>query len=292
MKLKLILFLIVFSYLSTAQKINKKLLGTWLCYQVTDSIGNKSKGKYGFSGDYIRFDFKPEKYAVYYSPYDSYSYYLDYLLSKKDSSIDLFPLAVYKMEEQLMKIQQLDENNLVFKSQNRENKLRLYYFKKQNYQINNLNKKLFFDFDTITIRHLWLIKKRNSTLKIDNLKASHESAYIIHSKDSFLFPIPQFISESTTFDHYVSRKFNFPENITPPFLSEEVIIEFSVTKNGTEDIKIIKGIGEEIDNQIINIMNLCKSKWKAPSYNDKIIESINRIHFVFYYGNISLEPSN
>lgn len=103
-------------------------------------------------------------------------------------------------------------------------------------------------------------KKANKTL-IRGVSAPR-SAPEMKGEDSMIaggieaISLPRFVSEKyASFDDYISKNLDYPANAKNKGIEEEVIVEFTVTKNGEiKNPKIIKGAGVDFDAEAIRLI--------------------------------------
>ena len=276
MRIRLLLFLVILTKLSISQNLKNDLQGKWICDEIVNSDNIPTNGKFGTTGDYLQFYFNKGSLSIIQAPFDR-NVEISYDLSKKDSIIDLFPSAVYELPERKYKVISLANNSLVLKTTNVKKETIFYYFTNQNKFLNSFKDSVLIDYDTIVIKHLRTSDKGTGANKV--------SQYFIHNNQTLYYPTPSFNDwASSAFGFYLSINFVFPENFAIETITNEMIVEFDVTKKGAENIEIIKGISNEIDSKLLSIITDSRKKWKPVEINDKIYITKNRFHIIFYLG--------
>ena len=114
--------------------------------------------------------------------------------------------------------------------------------------------------EEIATRSFEASKKENKTL-IRGISANR-SAPEVKSEDSMIIGgieamvLPRFESEKyADFDDYISNNFNYPSNVKRDGIEGEVIVEFTVSKNGKiKNPKIIKGARDDFDAEAIRLI--------------------------------------
>jgi len=70
---------------------------------------------------------------------------------------------------------------------------------------------------------------------------------------------------------FLAKNIQYPQFAKESGISGSVIVSFVVEKNGSiSDIKIIKGLGSDCDDEVIRVINLMK-KWKPGKQNGKAV---------------------
>ena len=114
--------------------------------------------------------------------------------------------------------------------------------------------------EEIATRSFETSKKENKTL-IRGVSATR-SAPEMKSEDSMIvggieaMVLPRFESEKyADFDDYISNNLNYPSNVKKDGIEGEVIVEFTVSKNGKiKNPKIIKGASDDFDAEAIRLI--------------------------------------
>lgn len=72
---------------------------------------------------------------------------------------------------------------------------------------------------------------------------------------------PDAINGMKDFNDFIGKNFKTPKNET---ISGRIFVSFFVSKEGfIKDIKILRGLNEEIDNEALRVVGLYNKKWKA-----------------------------
>lgn len=275
MKHLTVLFFLSFSALIYSQSIKDALQGDWVCTQIIDSAGNKTIGKFGYSDEFLKFSFVKNSMFLIEAPFDKG---IKLLLEYGKDYIDLFPGAIYELPERKYTIKSIDESNLVLTTKNTEKQLIEYHFTNQaDIKVDLSDENRFMDIGSIAIKHHKPDK--------DSHGANRVSEYKISNNKANFRVCPKFIdSESACFGDYFSINFKFPDSYKLDEISDELIVDFNVTGEGAQDIKIIKGLNEEMDASFIKTFEGTTKKWKPVIIDGKAVNTKLRLHFVFYLG--------
>lgn len=266
-------FLFLISTSCYAQKLKDKLQGNWVCTNILDQQGNKTIGKFGDSNEFLKFSFEKGELSIVEAPFDRG---IKMPIKFGNDNIDLFPSAVIELPERVYKIISVDSNNLVLSTKNKKGEQINYHFQNQNRLLRDPNLNVF-DIGQILIKHLKVSK--------DSKGANRVSEYSISNNRENLYPSPVFDDfASATFGQYVSINFVFPESFPFEKASDELIVDFDVTKGGATNIKVEKGINDEVNSEIIKILEKSSKKWIPLKLDKNPIQSTLRLHFVFYQG--------
>ena len=276
-----ILFLYLVIYLcSDAQNLLKELEGNWICNKIIDASGVETSGKFGNSGKFLQFNFNNKTLTILEAPFDS-GVGIDFGYNKKDSIIDIAPDAVYNIIERKYKINRISKYNLLLETVNFNNKTIFYHFFNQNEYKKQVRDLIIIDYGLIVVKHLKFSPDETSALKVGD--------YMIDMKPELYLPTPKFKHKNgKQFGDFFSYKFKLPEDFEWKKISEEVIVEFDVTEEGLINIEIVKGLSDEIDTNVITALEKSTKKWHPLKINDKVYNIRNRIHFVFYLGELGL----
>ncbi len=227
MKKGIIIYFICLANLAFGQDLKTDLKGKWFCNKIIDSLGLETEGKYGESGKYLQFSFDKLNLIVIQAPFDK-GLKMSFDLSKTDSILDLFPNAVYNVPERKYKVKYLKNNYLALQTTNLSNQKIYYIFTKQ---LTNLRDSTTIDCGAINIVHIIFNKKQKLT--------NRTSEYLIKNSKELNIPTPYFDDEFDNFGYYFSFKFSFPENYEVGNTSDELIVEFDVSKGGAKNVTII-----------------------------------------------------
>ena len=95
---------------------------------------------------------------------------------------------------------------------------------------------------------------------------------------------PDFPGGLTAFYHFLSTYIHYPESARKRNQQGRVIVTMVVEKNGTlADIKIIRGVSDDIDAEAIRVMKLCP-KWTPGIQNGKPVRVAYAIPINFPLG--------
>lgn len=262
------------------QDLKKDLQGKWICNKIIDSLNNETIGKYGQSGKYLQFIFYKSSLTVIEAPFDR-GLKMDFDLIKKDSIIDLFPNAIYELPERKYRVKYISAKYLVLKTNNTNKQSIFYVFAKQDEFAKKMKDSTLIDCGNIIIKHLKLDKKKN--------EANRVADYLIDINPTLFYPTPYFDDyESANLGHFISINFRFPKNYPIDSLSNGLVMEFYVSDKGAQDIKILSGLDEEINQSILKIFEKSRKKWKPVSIDNKIYIIKVRLHLFFYLGFLEL----
>lgn len=280
MKQFLIFILLLISTLSYSQKLKDKLQGDWVCTEILDIKGNKVPGKFGDSDKYLKFSFNKSNLSITQAPFDMG---IQMPVKIKDDFIDLFPGAVFELPERIYTVKSIDNNNLVLTTKNENGQAIDYHFVNQKKFVDELknedrlNEDRLIDNGVILIKHLKLSKDADGDNRV--------SEYRIGNEKEKLFPCPIFVdSRSATFGRYFTINFVFPKTYQLGIVSQELIVEFEVTDEGVGNIRIIKGLSDEINGSVTKLIYGTSKKWEPLKVDGQIIKTRLRFHFIFYHG--------
>ena len=276
MKKTIIIFLGFFPLLCFGQDLKKDLQGKWICNKIIDSLNIETVGKFGKSGKYLQFKFYKSSLTILEAPFDR-GLIMDFDLNKKDSTIDLFPNAIYELPERKYRVKYLSTKYLILKTSNSNKQSIFYVFTKQDEFVKDLKDSTLIDCGTIIIKHLKLDEKSNG--------ANRVAEYLIESNSSLFYPTPYFDDyASANLGHFISINFKFPNNYPTDSLSNELIAEFYVSDKGAENIHIINGLDETTNQNILKILENSRKKWKPVIVDKKPVIVKIRLHMFFYLG--------
>ena len=275
MKTFTFIILLTLSSFVYSQKLKDRLQGDWVCTEIVDSYGTKVPGKFGESTEYLKFTFIKNNLSITEAPFD-----VGVMIPIKYGKdfIDLFPEAIYELPERIYSLKSIDNDNLVLTTKNQNGQPIDYHFVNQKKYVDQLkNEDIIIDNGLIIIKHLKLSK--------DSKGANRVAEYRIGNEKANLFPCPIFRDlRSESFGGYFSINFEFPKSYQLGSVSDELIVDFDVTDDGAGNIKIVKGLSDEINTLVINIIEGSRKKWEPLKVNEQIIKTTLRIHFVFYLG--------
>jgi hypothetical protein len=266
-----LLILLFLSNATFAQKLKDKLQGNWVCTEILDSLGNKTNGKFGSSDDYLKFSFEKGNLSIVEAPFDRG---LKIPLKFGADYIDILPGAMYKIPERIYNVKSVDNNNLILTTKNERGQQIEYHFENQSNFAKDVSSDKILDYGTIQISHFKMSKEETGSNRAFN--------YIISNNKANLIPSPIFTDQaSATFGFYVSINFIFPKTYPFETTSKELVLDFDVTKEGATNIRIEKGLSDQMNSSLLKIIEKSKKKW---TIEDKTKTVTMRLHFIFYQG--------
>lgn len=273
MKLIALFILLILSNIAYSQKLKDKLQGDWVCTKILDSNGNKTSGKFGASDEYLKFSFKKGNLSITEAPFDKG---VNIPILYKNDFIDLFPGFDIELPERIYALKSIDTNNLILTTKDVNSNMIDYYFVNQaTFKDEPNNRGDFFVNGLMIIKNIRL----NKNDKIGNRVAEYK---ITNLKEN-LYPCPIFEdSKFATFGHYFTNNFIFPNSFPLDSISEEMVVDFDVNKDGACNIKIIKGLGDELNSSVTKVLNDSAKKWKPLMVDKEPVNATLRFHFVFY----------
>jgi hypothetical protein len=298
MRKVLVLILMLLSLLGFSQNLKTKLQGEWVCTGIFDSSGDTTSGKFGASNEYLRFKFRKGYLSINESPVDNIlefpiKFRMDYFElvfnsnPAPQSGLHLYdkqqvPNIDFQIPESKYFVNFVNNYQIVLSTLSSNKDTIFYNFTKQEYFIDNQpNEKLITDIGYVIIKHLKLSK--------DSKGANRVEEYFVTNNTENLHPAPLFKDYSeSTFGHYVSINFKFPDSYELGTVSEELIIEFDVNKKGVSNISVIKGLSDYFDSSIVKIIEKTKKKWIPVKIDDDVINSRIRVHFIFHLNVVEL----
>lgn len=279
--LNIIPLLLSISIMTYSQNLKEKLQGEWICTKILDLNGNTTSGYYGESYEYLKFSFAKSNSSITEAPFDTgiqrkIKYYVDY--------VDFFPSAIRKDIERIYKVKSIDSTNLILSTTNLFGKQIEYHFINQVVLFEKLLKtNQTIDCGLIIIKHLKLPKQGGFTRVFD---------YRIGNDTESLFPSPIFNNgkasfyyySSGSFGHYFTTNFNFPKTYQIETISEELIVDFDISEKGVSNIKIVQGLSNEMNSELINVIAGTTNKWQQIKFRSQSLKTTLRFRFIFYLG--------
>lgn len=294
------LILILLSLVGFSQDLKTKLQGEWVCTGIFDSSGDTTSGKFGSSNEYLRFKFRKGYLSMNESPIDNtfefpINYRMDYFEFFDNSNSSLpqpglqfydkqqVPNIDFQIPESMYFVNFVNSNQIVLSTFGSNKEKIFYNFTRQEYFIaNQPNEKLVTDIGYVIIKHLRQSK--------DAKGANRVAGYYVTNNTENLYPAPLFKHYSgTTFGHYVSINFKFPNSYDLGLVSEEMIIEFDVNQEGVSNINVIKGLSDYFDSSIVKIIKKTNNNWIPVKNNGSFINTRLRVHFIFYLDVVELK---
>jgi hypothetical protein len=273
------IILIIIGGATYSQKLKDKLQGDWVCTKILDSKGKATSGKFGESNEYLKFSFAKGNLSITEAPFDRgikmpIKYDVDF--------IDLFPQAVYELPEKKYTFKSQEGTDLVLSAKNQNGEIIDYHFVNQERLLKELSPgEHLIDNGLIIIKHLKLSKEAKGANRVSEYRISNEAGN--------LYPSPIFNDyASASFGHYCSINFVFPKNYQLETVSEELIVDFDIDDKGVSNIKVVQGLGDEINALVIKIIEKTRKKWEPLKINGQPIKTTLRFHFIFYLGVVEL----
>jgi hypothetical protein len=268
----LILFLVM-SVSTYAQKLKDRIQGDWVCTKILDSNGQPTIGKFGESNEFLKFSFIKNSYSISESPFDKGIEIP--IVFKNENSFDWLPNAVYNVPERIYVVKKLNEKQLILSTKAENGDTIFYYFINQNQFSNNLKDNIV-DLGIILIKHIRLSKKN-----ANNINKTYE--YRTTNDSVFLSPSPTFeYPQGGSFGQIFSYYLNLPKTFKLDEISDELVLDFDISKNGAENFRIAKGLSNEIDTEVIRVMEKLHKSWKPIVTNKIPLTTTTRLHLFFY----------
>jgi len=83
--------------------------------------------------------------------------------------------------------------------------------------------------------------------------------------------VPEFPGGLNAFGSYLGRSIVYPKSAIDHHIQGRVIISFIVERDGSlSDIKVIRGVSPDIDNESLRVMRACP-KWKPGTQNGRTV---------------------
>ncbi len=266
------------------ERNHAQVIGSWICTKILNSKLKESAGKFGKSGEYIKFEFKNNILNITNSPYDKSGFTMTTDIDMQDSTI-LIPSLVhteFKGIESEYRIRNISKNNMILTTTSINNQEINYLFTRQYESSLKAESPKVIDCGSILIAHLKSDTTGNMVQKV--------SGYGIKTKTSLLYQTPEFHDENyVNFGQFVSDNFQFPNTYSFDSISRELILDLKVAEDGAEMVKIVKGCSPAIDNRLQEVLLKSKHKWKPVKIGNKVKTQIIRLHFFFYYGNWTMK---
>ena len=264
------LFLILVPTLNFAQNLEEKIQGTWLCINITDSLGNWSNGEFGSAKNFLKFQFEGKRLFIALSPFDKGSnnrilYYEDY-----------FSLVNSSLHQTQYRVKLLTADSLILETVTIKSKKATYQFvssaaySKDLNQVSNVRQ-----YDKL-ILEMTYVKSA--------LGYYFSSYYLIDNSILNLLPCPSFVDkEFFSLGSYLEANLRIPLMTMKELNGKETIFEFDVTDNGIENIAIVENLGDEIDFQIYDLIRGMNKKWQPLIVNGNVMITRLRLNLSFSY---------
>lgn len=264
--------LLVLSMATYAQVLKDRIQGDWVCVNILNAEGMPATGKYGDSFEYLKFSFNKSKFSVNESPFDK-GLPID-IVFKNENSFDWLPGAAYEVPERVYEVKELTEQYLILTTISQNGERIEYHFLNQKNFLPNLDKAV--DHGAIIVEHLRMSKTNAHSI-------NRVFEYRITNDSVFLSPSPTFeFPQGGSFGQIFSHNIRLPKNFKLDEITDEMIIEFDVTKDGASNFNITKGISSEIDTEVLRVMEKLRKSWKPVRVNDSPVKTTSRLHLYFY----------
>jgi len=271
-KLIIIISFLTLSLLSFSQNINENLQGDWVCTGILDLNGIAASGKFGGSSEYLKFSFKNNDLTIREVPFDKG---VTLIIQFGDGFFDIFPEAVGELPERVYFIKKMEGDSLILSTINEDYKKIDYHFLRQKKYLDwPENGAKILDNGIILIKHFETSK--------DLRKALHISEYRLSNDEENLFPSPIFADPgSTGFGPYLSANIVYPKSFHIGSVSEEMIVSFEVTDEGAINLRVNKGISDELDAAVLKAIRGSRKKWQPLKIDGQTQKVIMRFHLLF-----------
>ena len=266
-------FLTSYCSFSQIQNLKDKLQGDWLCTKITNPSGDTVKGEFGPSGEYLRFSFENKHVSISQAPFDKG---LLMPINIEGDTFDPILEINWFLPNLKYTVHEIDTNHLILAGVTQEGNPVLYYFINQKKYLHNEETKA-------TVHDLGFIIISNSALSKSHIYGARFNRvdYKIPNSEISLFPSAKFKDElSSSFSSYLTRIFLFPKGHHSLTLSDELIVDFQITKKGLQNIRIVQGISYEINAYIFKLLEESRKKWVPPIVEGQPLNSTVRLHFL------------
>lgn len=256
-----------------SQPLKKQIQGKWICKSITDSVGNDTIGTLGYSGRYLQLEFSGNSLLISKSPFGRSSTYV-YTLNKADSIIDRFPFSSFTLPESKYKITHLNDSTLTLKGKTIWNNSVFYHLNKTNINTVNIRDSQLVDAGFIILKHIETSEKHKYGNSV--------SEYNIENRKEYDSPLPSFFDKGgDDFGGYLTRHFKFPVSFAYGTISEEMIVDFFVTKDGAHNFIINKGIDSSMDKEFLSVLEKTTKLWRPVKFKNKKYTTQLRFHIIF-----------
>jgi len=254
------------------KNFRKALQGTWICSKIVNSSMQDSYGKFGDSGTFLKFEFKGNRLYIATAPYDDgMEFVVTY--SRKDSMIYLpLPYSAPEIEPDY-KVSRLSDNMLILDATNGELQRIHYIFLRQRQYKGPEQVAEVIDCGIVRLQQLQLMNTTGGN------GHPYGSEYHIRTTAPLFYPVPEFRTHHTsTYGYIMAGHLDYPEGFAVDSLSKEMILEFTVSGNGAEDIEIISGIDLTTDKLIMDAFLKTRRKWQPVKIGREKVPMRVRIH--------------
>lgn len=253
------------------KRLRKALQGVWICSKIVDQGMQDSYGKFGVSGSFLKFEFKGNRLYIATAPYDDgMEFVVTY--SRKDSMIYLpLPYSAPEIEPDY-KVSKLADNLIILDATNSDLNRIHYIFLRQRQYTDPDKVPEVIDCGSVILQQI-LLKHPGGT------EHPNDSEYHISVDAPLFYPVPEFRTQHTsTFGYMMTWDLDFPDSFAVDSLSNEMILEFAVSRNGAEDIKIIQGIDQVTDQLIVDTFRNTRRKWQPIKIGRNKVPMRLRMH--------------
>jgi hypothetical protein len=254
------------------QKTNELLTNNWICTKVEDITGNPTSCTFGDSYEYLRFEFTNRSITISEAPFDRG---LTMPFSMNGNEIEVFSEELFHLPELNFNIRRLTNDSLILYANTKEHEA-VYYFL-------NLKKTRTVKSESNQLVDCGLTILNESYIATGELPLySYKNFdYRILFNESALLPSPSYYNSShMNFGSFLALNFKFPKEFQNDKLTEEIIIDLLVSKNGFSGVKIVKGINYELNSAIFDLLIKTNKSW-IPVKNKSIASTTLRFHFKF-----------
>ena len=134
----------------------------------------------------------------------------------------------------------------------------------------------------IIVKHLCLSTNKKSINRVSEYQISNDSMHLSLS--------PTFeYSGGGNFGDLLSINFKLPDDFPLDQVSDELILDFDVSEKGAQNFRIVKGLSNEINSEMIRVMEKLHKSWKPLVEIDKPLKTTSRLHIYFYKTIIELQ---
>ena len=266
------LFILLFFATGVAhgQPLRDKIQGSWVCLQVTDSVGNATDGELGASNNFLKFRIKGTKLFISQAPFDIGVAFWVRLGEKDVELIDVPEMSQIKYTVVL-----INEDRMVLRTMFGKKTVHYHFANQKKYATGLDQLSSFRDFGVVEIDFVYL--------KMDGLAYTNVQ-YQIGNSLLNLVPAPEFkANEYLAFGQYFSSTCRLPSSFDTRANSKTLVAEFDVTKDGLENISIVEGIDYDLDVQVFEALRKSGKRWSPLVYEGKVINTRVRLGFLFTY---------
>ncbi|MXV50730.1 hypothetical protein GS399_07065 [Pedobacter sp. HMF7647] len=266
---KLLLFLFCGIMTGQAQTLQEKVQGDWVCTGITDTLGKAASGRFGESIDFLQLSFVQDTVFISQAPFDEG---FEFMTLFDLYSVDVIDPYVYGSQRYLVK--SASKDSLILSTLNMKNELVNFHF---------VNQAQFLKFSTDDVIDNGTIILKYGKI---NEKADYPTSfamYRVNNTQPFLIPRPLFAdNESLAFGNFIASAFHGYRFLQPGVVSDEMIIEFDVSKDGVSNVAVLQGFNAKINEMITKIVQRSSKFWKPLKIGQQPVKTAMRFHFVLY----------